>query len=723
MKLLLKWISLSLVLIIIASITYLNLIPSKYTHRQVKAIATATDNYLLDIQGHISRSPRPIEDFNFPIPLAAVGPIKTLYSGKSQYPFYCMTLDSGLGQPLVDNQQGLGVPVYDVIESRNNIIGYSKDCSVASRLLYYYSQDGSRWLKADEAYIASLSAAEQKSHHWLRIEQGTINRYIYTLTMPITFDEIGDRQAQSQWNKRLIYQFHGGSGIGHRQGRLRASRVMKRLSKQLMKGYAVISSSGNKTSYHYNMLLAEDTARRVKKQFTSLYGEPLYTVGVGGSGGGLAQYLIAQNSSNILDGLLPLYSYPDMVTQTTYALDCDLLNNYFTFRSDNIGRWQNWHDRQWIEGMNTSQDMQQRFKFMQPINQLMAGVFPYIPSGNSECIQGYFGLASYINNPRQGFIKDFFHPSLIKKVSWSYWQDMIELYGVDEHNMAKTTWDNEGVQYGLQALKAGQLSAHEFLDINRKIGAWKSQHQMQPERIFTALGKKLPLWLSLWGRHNITEVDENTDIAPRRKGAIEAMQTAYRSGQVFIGRISLPVLDIRHYLEKKLDMHHTSASFYTRLRLLAANGHHDNQIIWIADKDYYPVDAGFEAMDRWLTTLKENPDISVNDAKPKNLQDSCFDETGQIIATGNTVWHGAWNNKSHGLCSKVYPIFSNSRIQAGGGWAGDLFKCQLMPVQSAFDKGLYGKNLSKKHLSELSQIFPLGVCDYSQADIGRPKDL
>ena len=114
---------------------------------------------------------------------------------------------------------------------------------------------------------------------------------------------------------------------------------MQRQVNQLLDGYAIISSSGNKTSYTYNMLLAEDTARRVKKQFTSLYGEPIYTVGVGGSGGGLAQYLIAQNSTGILDGLLPLYSYPDMISQTTYALDCDLLNNYFTFRANDRNAW------------------------------------------------------------------------------------------------------------------------------------------------------------------------------------------------------------------------------------------------------------------------------------------------------------------------------------------------------------------------------------------------
>ena len=123
----------------------------------------------------------------------------------------------------------------------------------------------------------------------------------------------------------------------------------------------------------------------------------------------------------------------------------------------------------------------QRAALLQPVNQLMAGVQPSFPTGNSECIRGYYGLSSYISNPRQGFLRDFFHPSIVDKVNWSYWQDMVWLYGVDQHKMARTTWDNQGVQYGLQALTSGQLTIDEFMDLNRKIGAWKPQYRMKPE--------------------------------------------------------------------------------------------------------------------------------------------------------------------------------------------------------------------------------------------------
>lgn len=690
-----------------------------YAIRQVKNIAPQVTNNILEINEHISQSKRPTETFKFPIKLGHHGPIKSLYAGDVQYPFYCMTVDSGLGQPLVDNQQGYGVPVYDDIFKPSKLLGYAKDCNIATRIDYYSLTEKGEIAKLTLNEVTSFKDKSQSM--LLRVEQGTINRFIYTLVMPINENEVGSRLAQSQWNKRLIYQFNGGSGIGYRQGKQKAKRVIARQYQQLLDGYAVISSSGNKTSYTYNMLLAEDTARRVKAHFISLYGEPIYTVGIGGSGGGLAQYLIAQNSQGILDGLIPLYSYPDMITQTTYALDCDLLNNYFTFRADERSQWFDWHKRQSIEGMNALNDFPQRTAYLQPVNQIMAGFVPSLPKGNSECINGYFGLSSFINNPRQGFLRDFFHPDVVEKVKWSYWQDLVSILGEDKQGYGLSTWDNVGVQYGLLALQQQVITIDEFLDLNSKIGSWKPQAQMTEEDIWLPFGRKLPFWLSLWGNQNITDVKQG--VASRHQGSIKAMQAAYRTGQVFIGKINLPVIDVRHYLEEDLDMHHVSASFYSRLRIKEQNGHHDNHVIWISHKDYNPAVLAFEQMDKWLLALKGKPKNSVVNVKPNSLSDSCFSATGEVLFKGDTIWHGQWNKQQEGPCQKIYPMFSTSRIQSGGDWSGDMFKCQLMPVSQAVKDKLYGDIDMSDYQRQLEKIFPKGVCDYRQRDAGRPHNL
>ncbi|NQY86314.1 MAG: hypothetical protein HRT51_00985 [Colwellia sp.] len=691
-----------------------------YAFRQVKNIAPKVDNPLLVINKHISLSARPAESFNFPINIGQHGPIKSLYSGDTQYPFYCMTVDSGLGQPLVDNQSAYGVPVYADILQPEKIIGYSKDCSLASNVQYYSLYHSGEVIKLTpsdlDTYIHNNS-----EKILLRVEQGTINRFIYTVVMPISMDEIGQRLAKSKWNNRLIFQFNGGSGIGYRQGKQKAKRVITRQRQQLLDGYAVISSSGNKTSYTYNMLLAEDTARRVKKHFVSLYGEPLYTVGIGGSGGGLAQYLIAQNSTGILDGLIPLYSYPDMITQTTYALDCDLLNNYFIFRTENKTQWLDWHKRQTVEGMNALNNFPQRAGYLQPVNQIMSGFVPSLPRGNSECINGYFGLSSFINNPRQGFLRDFFHPDVVEQVKWSFWQDLVSVLGQDKQGFGLSTWDNVGVQYGLLALRDNTITVDEFVDLNSKIGSWKPQIEMEAENIWLPLGREIPLWLSLWGSQNITPIIEG--IAVRHKGSINAMQAAYRAGQVFIGKITLPVIDVRHYLEDDLDMHHVSASFFSRLRIIEQHGHSDNHVIWISNKNYNPAVLAFKMMDEWLLTLMNNPQISTVAAKPKSLVDQCFSAKGEVLFQGEGIWDGQWNNKSKGECQKVYPMYSTSRIQAGSTWSGDMFKCQLMSVNQAMKQGLYGAVDMLSYQEQLEQIFPDGVCDYNQIDQGRPSDL
>ncbi|MBE0370765.1 hypothetical protein PAUR_b0863 [Pseudoalteromonas aurantia 208] len=626
-----------------------------------------------------------------------------------------MTLDSGLGLPEVDNHDGDGVSVYD---QQQKLLGYSKDCGVKSRIEYYTidTQLAPRKLKDNEG-VSDFSGP------LFRVEQGTINRFIYTIIVPITPLDIPHRNTSSLWNKRLIYQFNGGSGIGYRQGRQTAWKVMKRQAQQLLDGYAIISSSGNKTSYTYNMLLAEDTARRVKKQFVSLYGEPLYTVGIGGSGGGLAQYLIAQNSTGILDGLLPLYSYPDMITQTTYALDCDLLNNYFTFRADDKKTWRNWDRRRLIEGMNAINDFPQRAGFLQPLNQLMAGFVPTFPEGNSECINGYFGLSAFINNPKQGFLRAFFADSVVENTNWSYWQDMQHILGKDQQGFGRSTWDNMGVQYGLNALNNGEISFDDFIDINHNIGSWKPQNDMAQEQIVTPFGTNLPLWLSLWGNENITEPAPEAPAA-RHQGNIEAMHAAYRSGQVFIGNITLPIIDARHYLENELDMHHMSASFYSRLRINKALGHTQNHIIWVAHKDHDPTQAAFAMMDKWLLAITEYTPEGILNAKPNELQDTCFDSDGKVHASGSTVFNGKWNNQKEGACQSRFPMFSTSRIESGAPWAGDIFKCYLMSINSAIDKGIYAAhNMTVDMRARLQATFPHGVCNYDVPDMGRPKDI
>jgi len=694
---------------------------SPYEARQVLNVPTGNLNLKpkLDLSQHIRHSIRPKEHVEFPILPGETGPIEPLYAGSMQYPFYCMTIDSGLGQPLVDNQKGIGVTVYDSDENigdKHHIIGYSKDCSIVTNIRYAARTH-------DEQFQYFETTPPENYQALYRIERGTINRFIYLIVMPINSEDLTAPNKTTAWNNKLIYQFAGGSGIGFRQGKSRVFRTLERRAKQLDQGYAVITSTGNRTSYTYNMLLAEDIARRVKQQFISLYGEPKYTVGIGGSGGGLSQYLIGQNSMGILDAAIPLYSYSDMVSQTVYALDCDLFNGYYSYRSDDTSYWQNWENRTLVEGSNAKTGKTHPSSVFEPVNQLLSGRWPVLSKGNSVCVNGWFGLSTFVHNPAQGFLREFFADDVVDNTNWNYWQDMAHVFGVDINGFANQTWENVGVQYGLAALKSGKLPMHKFLHLNWHIGSWKSPDKMKPETIIgESLGKRGALWLSLWSKNNITESAE-TKPAPRRAASQKAIEMAYRSGQVFIGEIDIPILDVRHFLDEKLDMHHMSATFVSRLRMLQAKGHHKNQIVWVADEQFSPIAKAFNMMDHWMTNIQINPNIPIWQVKPKELSDSCFDQHGKIIHSGEGVWNGDWNKSPDGACTQVYTPYSDSRIAAGNPWQGSIFSCHLISVQDAILTGVYHPLNMTLHQRVLEKIFPEGVCDYRFGDKYKPLNL
>ena len=124
----------------------------------------------------------------------------------------------------------------------------------------------------------------------------------------------------------------------------------------------------------------------------------------------------------------------------------------------------------------------------------------------------------------------------------------------------------------------------------------------------------------------------------------------------------------------------------------------------------------------WITNIRENPDQSIADNKPAAAVDSCFETNGDIIAAGDNVWDGILDNDAPGACTQRFPTYTTSRMVAGGPIEGSIFKCTLKPVTTAISDGTYGSwTPDGDQTAELQAIFPQGVCDYSQADQGRPQ--
>jgi len=645
-----------------------------------------------------------------------IGPV---FSGPHQYPFVCTVQKHGLGQPIVDNDSE-GFPVYATDSDGNpteEIIGYSKDCSADTLIQYVYKSTGGgfrTYLPGDPkpADMAQTTTMDGDTvDYFVRWERGTIDRFIYSIAMLTPFDSDPDELDTSAWNGKLIYYFQGGVAIGHDQGDPSGSRMLYDYG--LSQGYAIAYSTGNKTGTHYNLQLGGETALMVKERFIELYDTPVYTVGVGGSGGGIQQYIYGQNHKGLLDAAIPQYSYPDMVTQAIHVGDCELMEFYMDVLDGANPRWQDWPSRTLLEGLNASNTV------FNPFTQSL---------GNSECINGWRGLSPLALNPMYGFVdgQELIEPqAAVAAIQWTHFGDLVNIYGVGDDGYARSFWDNVGVQYGLDAVASGAITPQEFINLNHVVGGWKDQPDMVQEGspFFPPGVIDFSNW-DPWSARNQNFSADPTTPAPRTEGDFTAMRNAYKAGLVFMGDMDIPIIDWRNYLERELDMHNSHQSFAARQRLRDGQGSSDNQVIWFTDtgaSEFDQTPEAFQVMDEWMRNIHSNPHLGVAGNKPADATDRCFDVDGNEIAAGNDVWDGILDDNPAGACTMQFPIYKTSRIVAGGPFKGSIFKCALQPVSAAIGRGLYGVwTPSPVEQAMLEQIFPDGVCDFDQPDVGLP---
>lgn len=637
---------------------------------------------------------------NYPV----TGP---MFSGPQQTPFWCST----------DGHRGnaeLG-PITD-----------RATCSTDRVVSFKYRNTSGAFVNYDPAAprpadMAKTTTTDGKEVDFIiRWERGTINRFIYSIAM-LSPETQTDSPDLSAWNKRLIYSFQGGVGIGHYQGN--PSRSAAFYDYGLSSGYAVVYSTGNKTGEHYNLQLGGETAIMVKDRFVSAYGVPEYTVAVGGSGGGIQQYIYAQNHPGLIDAAIPQYSYPDMVTQTIHIGDCELLGRWMDLRViGGDGRWKDWQNRTRLIGLNATDAVPNPTALAQP----------YLDFGADECQMSWRGLSPLALNPHFGTVSGI-TPQEQADVHWTHWEDLVNIYGRAEDGFARSAWDNVGVQYGLQALTDGWLPKNDFLTLNAQIGGWKNEPDMVQEGCpfieqLCAVPNPEP---DVWSLRNQTfDLANPAAVAPRTEADPGAIEAAYTSGIVNHGDIEIPVIDWRNYLERELDMHNSHQSFAARQRLLDWDGDASNQVIWFTDvsqpggQRYDQTPLAFQVIDEWMANIAANPKKSVAANRPARAVDSCFDTNGALIYAGADAWAGILDDRDPGACTQEFELYSTSRIVAGAPITGDVFKCELQSVESAIARGVYGDvEFSPVEVAQLKTIFPTGVCDYTLGDSRRPANL
>ncbi len=638
------------------------------------------------------------------------GPI---FSGPQQQPFLCS--DAG------DRANAELGPAID------------SDCATDTVVSFKYRTLGGGWADFDPSAptpgdMAQTTTMDGETVDYIvRWERGTLNRFIYSIAMLSPGAQDPAAPDLSAWNGRLIYYFQGGVAIGHYQGDPSRSRMLYEYG--LGQGYAVAYSTGTKTGEHYNLELGGETAIMVKDRFVSAYGNPDYTVGVGGSGGGIQQYVYGQNHPGLIDAGIPQYSYPDMLTQTIHIGDCELLERWMDIEVfAGNAKWADWENRTELEGLNAINGFPNQFQQL----------FPFVPPGSSECVNAWRGLSPLALNWHFGTVPGI-SPADQAATEWTHFGDAINIYGVAADGFAANTWDNVGVQYGLAALHSGFIGVDEFLRLNAEVGSWKNEPDMVqegcpfisplcPGSIGDLLGlPPIPdIWpniLDPWSWRNMAlSPDGGVTPAPRKEADPGAIEAAYARGHVNVGDVEIPLIDWRNYLEGDLDMHNSHQSFASRQRLLDYDGDASNQVIWFTDLEQFDqTPMAFEVIDEWMRNIHKKPWRGVAANKPPAAVDSCFDPDGNLIYAGEDAWAGILDDEPEGPCTQAMPVYSTSRIVAGGPITGDVFKCHLISVDEAFAEGVYaGVSFDATQRARLDEIFPTGVCDYAQGDSRRP---
>jgi hypothetical protein len=592
------------------------------------------------------------------------GPV---FSGTQEEPFLCQTQDfkmpdgSSLGPPLDANCSVKTVVTY-MYKSTNAVAttapGGSNSAAPVLKPLPSMSA-----LPSDVAWTTTTTG--EKVPYVVRIETGTINRAIYQFAVlhdPTKEPQTGPTAPPKGWNRRLLYSFGGGCAGGWLKQGTSIGYIGPIVKEAIVgRGYAEASATLNVFGNNCNSVIAAETMMMVKERFIKAFGKPDFTMSWGASGGAEQQIPIADNYPGLLDGIVPNRTFPDVLSNAQALTDSQLLFHYYA----TLGEGLSLEQRLAIMGEGRMRDYSDDVARIKPT----AGCPAQLPKS-----ERYDPVAN-----RAGVRCDLFTHN-------------VNIFGRDPTTgFARQPIDNTGVQYGLATLNAGKITTAQFLDLNQNVGGY--------------------------------DIDGNF-VAARNAADPLALRAAYRTGQVTNGGAGMaqwpvPIIDVRPYLDMLApdgNVHLKFHSFSLRERLLKANGTFANEVILVGTGSRStPLDEyAVQKMDEWLTNLEndttgERTLEKVIRAKPHDLVDSCYTESGDRIVEPQTP--------AGGKCNELYPTFRSPRMVAGGPAANDILRCQLKPI----DVNDYKVTFTDAEKERLKSIFSSGVCDWSKPGVDQQR--
>jgi hypothetical protein len=577
------------------------------------------------------------------------GPI---FSGPQQVPFICQTEAFGLAPAT------------------------PPDCSAPTSIRYVYLNTAGQFVplpdpSARPADLAQATVNGRTVPFIVRFEQGTIDRAVYQVAALYDGTAPSPLRPDTSWNGKLVYTFGGGCDAGFHQG-TSTGGVLQPLF--LAQGYAVASSTLNVLQNNCSTVISAEAAMMVKEHFIDTYGPVRFTIGWGGSGGAIQQYDIANAYPGILDGIIPGVSFPDPFTTSGPVTDCRLLDHFFGYNGPAApGTLYNGFTLAQITAVAGYGSYDSCFSWDK--------TFANVVTATGSCDPSIPTSLQW--NPVT-------NPAGIKCSAAE--QNVNELGRNHRTGFARSPLDNVGVQYGLAALSAGQITPAQFVALNAAIGGYDVAGNI---------------------------VSQRTVADPK------ALKAAYRDDLVLAagqGLSTTPIIDMRDYLDSAgfgNDIHTTSWSFVIRARM-QANGTAANQVIienglvaaTLAKVSVFEL----AEMDGWLSSIAADTSHRSRQAKvaldkPDGLTDGCF-LNGSFVR-GQLTYGG------QGPCETAFPAFADPRLAAGEPLTEDILKCQLKPV--AFSD--YPVSFTPAEQAQLRAAFPTGVCNYARSGVDQQPPL
>ncbi|HEV7578229.1 MAG TPA: DUF6351 family protein [Caldimonas sp.] len=560
------------------------------------------------------------------------------------------------------------------------------------------------------ASVASTTTTTGRTVPYIvRVERGTINRGIYDIA--VLFDPTAPAWTatapQPQWNGKVLVSYGASTGQPRQQFRTEQNWAD---DTALSRGFMVVDNSLTDSLYNSSRTLAAETTMMMKEHIVDTYGEIVFTMANGCSGGSIGQNTVSSIYPGLLDGIQPSCDFPDSITTGIEVTDCVLLVNLYvkpewTALMAGLTQAQinakkaaiNGHrDQLGCHGWNNSFGFNNKpGNYVRALVADATGTVVTDPSGpRNNCLLPAALVYNPTTNPAGPRCGD---PDLAAAV-WGTTANTAA--GVPAGNVrAQTTGDNVGVQYGLKALLSSAITAEEFVTLNEKIGG--------------------------------SDPDSNLS-ASRSVADAGALDIAYKSGILSSGKNlgMVAIIDSRGYDEGpgSTDIHYNWRSFEERSRLDTQAGDHNSQVIWRYGTALLPATAAqiaavttksFLTMDTWLTTLNaQAPKPSLNSArthaqvvaaKPAAAIDFCF-------LTGDVNFATPVTDQAACDADLRLKVFSSPHQVAGGPLAENILKCQLKPVVFSDYTGI---TFTAGQQARLNAVFPTGVCDWSKPGVGQ----